>query len=228
MSGETEMRPSSWTTDTLHSQLTILMEEREKRYEAARQAIIDMFNTRLDAIDKATDKFEANLVRVPTDVEDRVGQLRDVIQEQFKVVDARFGTVGEQLVSIANEFRLRNENEKQQAIDRKEELKTALSAAEKAVDKSGTATGELLRQQVEQLRSTKEALDIQIGDVKVRLATAEANASSAEKSAASALASQRSDTTIHQVDRGYSTQTMFNAVMAIGMVGAIAVAILKP
>ena len=45
--------------------------------------ITDVITTRLDAIDKATEIFQANLTRVPTDVDKQIGALRSIVNEQL-------------------------------------------------------------------------------------------------------------------------------------------------
>jgi hypothetical protein len=166
----------------------------------------ELLNTRFESvgerfrsIERATDKFETNLTRVPTETSMAINALRSVIVEMFRTVDEKFSTVNEKFSAVNREFTLRDSFQNQSALDRKEELKTALSAAEKAVDKQATSfgeatqksengTAELLRQQAELLRSTKEGLETQINDAKVRLAIAEATASAAKEAAATAAA----------------------------------------
>lgn len=230
--------PSVVTQQSIDRSINSLQELLDTRFEGV--------ETRFEALDRATALFETNLTRVPTETQKACDALKAIVMEMFVTVDEKFGTVTERFNTVTREFKLREDYTNQSAIDRKEELKTALSAAEKAVDKqatafseatrkSETATGELLRQQGELLRTTKEGLETQISDLKVRLAIAEATAAAARESAATAgataaavVAGQRSDHSANQVDRGYSTQMLFNVIMGVVAVAAIAVAVFKP
>lgn len=49
--------------------------------------VVSVINTRLDAIDKATAIFQENLVRVPTDVDKQIFNLRTNVEEMFKRVE---------------------------------------------------------------------------------------------------------------------------------------------
>ena len=82
---------------------------------------------RLAAMDKAQELFEANLTRVPTDVDKSVSQLKTLHEERFSSVEDKFS-------GIDKEFGLRDNTVDKLEKLSKEALAAALSAAEKAVD----------------------------------------------------------------------------------------------
>lgn len=63
----------------------------DREIEGLRSAI----NTRIDGIVKAQDKFEANLQRVPTDVDRAISQLREVINRDLATIDIKFAAAKE-------------------------------------------------------------------------------------------------------------------------------------
>lgn len=201
-------------------------------------ALRELFETHFREYDRAIEILQATTARSPTPGEidgDLVG-FKMLVDQKFATVDEKFSTVNQKFATVDKEFGLNKEYTTQSAIDRKEELKTALSAAEKAVDKNAAsftsatdksekATGELLRQQAELLRTTKEGLDSQVADLKVRLATAEATASAAREAAAVASANASaaaSAATASRRDERVDSRgnAGFNLSLAVAMISA--------
>jgi HSP90 family molecular chaperone len=166
MSGETAQAESGWTTDTVHSQIMTLLDERDKRHTLALEAATSALLARLDAIDKATDKFEAHIEKVPTDVDKQVGHLKELTKETFRTVDERF-------TGVALQFKERDTRSERESRDNKVAVDAAFAAQKEAaseqnksntlaIDKSEKATAETLNKQADLFKSTTDALDDKI------------------------------------------------------------------
>jgi len=104
----------------------------------------DYFNTRLAAMDKAQSLFEMNLMRVPSDTEKYIAQLKELFLEHFKALDNAIDNLRdlswERFASVQTQFTERDERVKQTATDTKTSIDAALQAAEKAIDKQNIST----------------------------------------------------------------------------------------
>jgi hypothetical protein len=140
-------------------------------------ALRELVFTRLDAMDKAVELFKADLVRVPTDTDKQVSQLRDLHQEKL---DSIRTLMDEKFHSVATQFAERDVRVEETAKSTKVAVDAALQAAEKAVEKqneafslsiakSEAATIKQIDQQAELLRTATGALDDKISDGKDRL-----------------------------------------------------------
>jgi hypothetical protein len=93
MSGETESEPSSWTPDLLQQQ-TDRSIKAERDWVTAQLDVRDsnlaVIRERLNGIDRATVKFEDSLMRVPTETDRAVGNLKEIHGERFKSIDLQF------------------------------------------------------------------------------------------------------------------------------------------
>jgi hypothetical protein len=174
VSGETGASVSAWTIDSLNSHLTEIFSERDKRHVGELEAVTAALTTRLDAIDKATDKFEANLNRVPSDVDKQVGHLKELMYETFKTVN---GTVDERFSGVALQFKERDTRSERESRDNKVAVDAAFAAQKEAaseqnksntlaIDKSEKATAETLNKQADLFKSTTDALAGRIEDSK--------------------------------------------------------------
>lgn len=79
MPGETEEKPSGWTTDTLHAHITRLMDERDRRYGERFDAQALAVAAALAAAEKATTKAEGAAERRFEAVNEFRGQQQDII-----------------------------------------------------------------------------------------------------------------------------------------------------
>ena len=161
-----------------------MLAERDKRETAALTAVSASLIARLDAIDKATDKFEANLNRVPTDVDKQVGHLKELMVETFKTVEERFG-------GVALQFKERDTRSERESRDNKVAVDAAFAAQKEAaseqnksntlaIDKSEKATAETLNKQADLFKSATDALSERVdaskeisGKIDTRLTTIE-------------------------------------------------------
>jgi uncharacterized protein YoxC len=194
MSGETEQDVSGWTTDTLHSLLTVLLTERAKEFDArfdaqeralslAREAdlrnqgsLIKVIETRFDAMDKATNLLSDTVNRFPTDVELRVAQLKAVHDERFKGIESKVEDLASGMVVRFQERDTRSERESR---DAKIAVEAAFAAAKEAVaennkssalatDKSEIAFTKQIDAIQLLITATNKAIDDKVADLKAR------------------------------------------------------------
>jgi len=191
MSGETEQEPSGLSVDNLHNLLRTSLDELDRRLATEVAAVQHAFETRLNAIDKATDKFEANLVRVPTDVDKQVGQLKALVEAWFETSAGRIESFSsslnaleelhaEKFASVAQQFKERDTRSERESRDNKVAVDAAFAAQKEAaseqnksntlaITKSEAATAETLNKQADLFKSTTDALGARIEDVKESL-----------------------------------------------------------
>jgi hypothetical protein len=151
----------------------------------------DAIEARLDAIDKATDKFETNLNRIPTETDKAVGALRALHDERFAslalTVADNVLLSSERFSSVQRQFVERDTRVEQTAKDSKVAVDAALQAAKEAVGeqnknsalaiaKSEAATIKQIDQQAATLGATALGLDGKIADLKERVTRIEAQA----------------------------------------------------
>jgi prefoldin subunit 5 len=188
MSGETENQPSGLSVDNLHNLLRTSLEEMDRRLVTEIAAVARSLETRLNAIDKATDKFEANLVRVPTDVDKQVGQLRALVEEKFMVSQGVHDSLvreiaalrelhAEKFAAVDQRFGERDVRAEHESRDNKVAVDAAFAAQKEAaseqnksntlaISKSEAATAETLNKQADLFKSSTDALSARIEDVK--------------------------------------------------------------
>lgn len=129
-------------------------------------ALKELLGAQIEAVEKAIKVAHDDLVRVPTDVQKQVGNLRELHEEKFR--------------SIQVQFAERDVRSEQSAKDTKVAVDAALSAAEKSREQQnqsfalGVAKSEAgITKQIEQLgtliQATSRALDDKISDAKDRL-----------------------------------------------------------
>lgn len=159
MSGETERNISGWTTDTLHALVEKLFTERDARYatrfeatDAAHDTLSreialqrQILETRLAAMDKAGQLLYENLVRVPTDVDRAVMQLRELLNEKIHLIDS--------LTS-------------QRFTDNRSAVDSAFAAAKEAVGKSEISTTKEIDALKVLIGAQNNAFDDKISDLR--------------------------------------------------------------
>jgi hypothetical protein len=203
--GLTRSDPSALTTDQLRRELASLSDQLSERIAG----VVNMVGARLDAIDKATALFEANLTRIPNSVDRAVDQLKELNAEKFASVRASIADLAslgiEKFDGIQKQFQERDTRVEQTARDTKVAVDAALQAAEKAVGKqnesfalsiakSETATTKQIDQLSTIAAGNGAAIDGKIGDLKDRVSRIENQAIGW----ASAETKQSSETTTHQ------------------------------
>lgn len=158
--------PSALTTQQLLRVVSSLDAVFTERLEGVR--------VRLDAMDKAYTLFHEDLVRVPTQTDRAVAQLKELHEKMFT---EKFATIEEKLISLQIRLEERDERVKQAALDTKIGVDAALAAQEKSVSKQNEANAmatakseEQFTRQIEQLRllqdTTTRAMSEKIDDVK--------------------------------------------------------------
>lgn len=109
---------------------------------------------RLDAMAEAIRVAKADLVRVPTDVDKQVGNLKELHAERF--------------AGVQKQFEERDVRVEQSARDTKIAVDAALLAAEKAVGKAEVSTTKQYDALVVTLQTATTGLERQISDLKDR------------------------------------------------------------
>jgi hypothetical protein len=133
---------------------TVLTTEAQVRGLAAERDYVDgqiaVLKERLGAVDKATSLLSEHVNRTPTDVTKEVAHLRELVEEKVATVIA---LMEERFVSVQTQFAERDERAAREARDntikvdaafaaQKEAAQKAEDAAQKAIDKSDTATAD--------------------------------------------------------------------------------------
>jgi len=147
--------PSSLTTQQLWREVLNLRELMEARVAG----IEELTKSRISAIEKSIEVAHDDLVRVPTDVQKQVGNLRDLHEEKFHAVEAR--------------FKERDARFEQKDRDMKTAIDAAFASASAAVAKSEAVTSKQIDQQANLIQTETRALSGRIDDVKERLTKVE-------------------------------------------------------
>lgn len=141
-------------------------------------ALKELAFNRMAAIEKAVDVAHADLVRVPTDVQQQVAHLRELHDEKFE--------------SIRIQFAERDTRTEQTSRDNKVAVDAALQAAKEAVGennksfaisaaKQEASTIKQIDQQALLIATVSKTLDDKIGDLKERLTRIEGSGVGVEK-----------------------------------------------
>jgi hypothetical protein len=162
MSGETEREPSGLSVDNLHNLLRASLDEMDRRLTTEIQAIASALTTRLNAIDKATDKFEANLVRVPTDVDKQVGQLKELVNEKFLVSQGVHDSLVREITALRQLHDEKFASVSQRFDERKEAADEQNRSNTLAISKSEAGVADTLNKQADLFRTTTDALGARI------------------------------------------------------------------
>jgi CHASE3 domain sensor protein len=122
-------------------------------------ALKELMTTRLDAMDKAVELLNANQTRVPTEIDKQIAHLKELIFERFDTNDLGFA--------------LRDDRVKQDKLDTKSELASALAAAEKAVQKQNESFTVSINKSEAAMGEQIRGLNGKIDDLKERLTRGE-------------------------------------------------------
>lgn len=112
----------------------------------------EILETRLDGMDRAMDTAERRALKQPTDIENAVGALSNVMQEKFKTINTRFIE--------------RDERVKQTGEDAKVAIKAALDAAKEAVGKTESNLTKELESMKQNAKAETDSIRLQINDLK--------------------------------------------------------------
>lgn len=119
------------------------------------QNLKELVEARIDSIEKSIQVAHDDLVRVPTDVQKQVGNLKELIDQRFMQEGA---LRDEKFASVQKQF---------------DGNKTAVDAALAAVKEAGNKTESAFIKQIDQLvllfNTSTKALEVQIDDLKGRL-----------------------------------------------------------
>jgi hypothetical protein len=144
-----ESRP--WTALQDPSALSLALIQREIAHLNAQinlriDGIVLSYDTRIGAIDRATDKFETSLTRVPTDVDRQVGQLKAeilaLLESLKQQLEGGIALNQEKFSGIQMQLRERDQKVTETALATKTAVDAALSAAEKATTKQADSFSE--------------------------------------------------------------------------------------
>jgi len=178
--------PTQLTMDALQREITTIHRELEMRQvmrEREHAALEKITETRLDAMDKATDLLSETVNRTPTEITKEITHLRGILDERLTSVDMRF-LDADRLTST--QFKERDTRTEREARDNKLAVDAAFAAQEKqavaqnegnqlAIDKSEQSTAETinaLRKSAEDREQRQREVD---EDMKRRLGSIEAS-----------------------------------------------------
>lgn len=127
---------------------------------------IRVLEERLAGMDKATDLRIGSVEAIPALVDNRVGHLRDLMDERF--------------IAIGTQFKERDTRQDRESRDNKVAVDAAFAAQKeaaakqdesntKAIDKSEAATAETLRTLAELFKTSTDAIVVTITDLKSRM-----------------------------------------------------------
>jgi hypothetical protein len=158
--------PTTLTTQALDRQLEQTQQLVETKLEVVR--------TRIDAIDRATEIFQDSLVRVPTDVDKQVGNLRALHDERFNSVTTQIAAGFD---SVTLQFEERDKRGERESRDNKVAVDAAFAAQKEAaseqnksntlaISKSEAATSETINKLEQLVSANIGGLTSKVDDVK--------------------------------------------------------------
>lgn len=172
--------PTALTTQALLREVAVL----EEKITARLDGLEKVFTARLLALERSTEKFEASLVRVPTEVQKAVENLAQLHSEKFRAVDQQFRDLerlrDEKFHAVTTQFLERDIRSEQGSRDAKVAVEAALASAKEAVaeqnrssdtaiSKSEHAVTRSIEQQGHQIASGLQSVKDQIDDIKQRI-----------------------------------------------------------
>lgn len=167
----------------------------------------ELLETRITAIEKSIEVAHEDLVRVPTDVQKQVGNLKSLHEEKFRSVETQFAE--------------RDTRTEQKDRDTKIAIDAAFQSASTAVAKSETVTSKQIDQIGMLIQTETRALAGQIDDLKQRVTRIEGMG----VGAITAQTTQAVTKTAEQASSGYSAMVIGIIISAVLAVIAIVVAI---
>jgi len=201
---------------------TILTTEALARGLSAERDYVDgqisILEQRLDAIDKATELLNETVNRVPTDVQQAVGNLRELVEEQLK--------------SVQTQFRERDTRQERESRDNKLAVDAAFAAQEKqaaaqnksnaeAQTKSEAAIKESIDKQSELFQTTTKAITDKVDDLKDTTARDLAAAASSRADLSTRITALEQQ----KVGAGESRTGLYAALAAFGVIVTIIVVV---
>jgi len=161
--------PTELTRIALSREIASLRELLETRIDG----IVSTRDARLDGMAEAVRLLQVARDKNPAELEQRLEQLMQLMNQRFLTVDER-------LSSIQTQFAERDTRGEREARDNKVAVDAAFAAQaaaaakegeanQKAIDKSERAVAETLNKQSDLFQSTTDALSAQISDIKERL-----------------------------------------------------------
>jgi hypothetical protein len=187
LAGPRESDPTALTTSALLREISTLKEQLQEALDAQ----VEIVNTRIEGIEKGIEKASDDYTRVPTLLDREVSQLRSLVDERFKQVNAEIESRrllnGEKFQGIQTQFAERDTRTEQISKLSETAINAALAAAEKATSKQAEAFGLAaekaergFQKQIDQLttltQSGVKSLDDKITDAKERLTRIESAA----------------------------------------------------
>jgi hypothetical protein len=171
--GPSDSDPSALATAALLREVAILKEQ----FKDQLQGEVKVLDARISAIDRATVVFEANLNRVPTEVQKEISHLESLIDERFSSAQQQVQSLDRQIALQLTERDVRSDKQTEAA---QTAVTAALQAAKEAVAeqarsaalatlKSETAQMKAIEQLGELIQTATAGKDSQIADIKDRL-----------------------------------------------------------
>jgi uncharacterized membrane protein YfhO len=160
--------PTLLTTQQLYREISIVRESVDESVASVKSVL----ETRLSAMDHANDLLQASTDKIPSQIDERIGQLREVTSEKFK--------------SIATQFTERDIRTEQTARDSKVAVDAALQAAKEAVGEQNKSNALAIAKseatftkQIDQIgvliSTMQKGIDDKIDDIKTRLQAIESH-----------------------------------------------------
>jgi hypothetical protein len=139
-------------------------------------------NVRIDGMEKAVEVFQADLTRVPTQLDRAINGLKDVLDARLngmdnsiiKEIEKLAAVTKERFVGIDNQFVERDTRTDQRAGDTKLAVDAAFAAAKEATAKIESGFTKSIDSILELIRTTTKASDDKTSDLKDRLTAMEA------------------------------------------------------
>jgi hypothetical protein len=219
--------------------------------QALMQAIADRavanvrqeLTTKIEGMDRATNLWHDDLVRVPTDLQEAVGALRELMEKTINfevavVADELHQHVAatlEKFLAVAAQFTERDTRTDQRAGDTKLAVDAAFAAAKEATAKIEAGFTKQIDSMIGMVDTQAKFFAGQISDLKERLTIMESRTAVSDPSTAIALAGLRSDMASlgssrdvgvgmrHQAESGHAMNIALGGMAISLMVAIVAV-----
>jgi anti-sigma28 factor (negative regulator of flagellin synthesis) len=186
----------------------------------------EIFETRLNGMDKANEVLSETVNRTPTAIQTAVANLREVYDERFSSVQQQIADLGiirdQKFMSIAQQFVERDVRTEQAATASTQALAAALQAAAKAADKTELSFTKQIDQIQLQIKTSGDASNDRIGELKERIDRGEGQSSGSDQG----RSIRHLDDEILLTRQGQSMQRIALAISAVLAVLTIATFIL--
>jgi len=146
--------PTSRTLEVIEQRIHDLMTLLNIRFENAhdaREAVKETFGVRIVAIENALRVFQESITSVPTDVDKRVGSLKELHEkefgEKFNGVQLQLDGIQRQFDAILRQFEQQDKRQEQTSREAKEAVATAFTASKEATSVALSAQKELVASQ---------------------------------------------------------------------------------